>query len=159
MSAAHESPAHVRSQLMPFDDPEPGSTWLVSLASIILLVVLVILVSVVFFRADHHEVTVKVVDAGQGQVPPAPSQPLDAKSFDALQRDLRGKLDEGIITNAQFSQASQRLELATYMKFSWPDAKGVPQPRLRIPVTRAMEAMVAESGPKGADAGKGGGAK
>ena len=90
---------------------------------------------------------------------PAPSQPLDAKSFDAMQRDLRGKLDEGIITNAQFSQASQRLELATYMKFSWPDAKGVPQPRLRIPVTRAMEAMVAESGPKGADAGKGGGAK
>lgn len=45
-----------------WDDPEEGKTWLVSLISIVVLCALVVFLSVVFFRAEQREVTVKVVD-------------------------------------------------------------------------------------------------
>ncbi|MFO0828055.1 MAG: hypothetical protein U0572_07880 [Phycisphaerales bacterium] len=47
----------------PMDDPEPGSTWFVSLAGTILFVALVLAIAVVYFRADNSLVTERVVDA------------------------------------------------------------------------------------------------
>jgi hypothetical protein len=45
-----------------WDDPEEGKTWLVSLISIVTLAALVIFLSVVYFRGESAEHTVKFVD-------------------------------------------------------------------------------------------------
>lgn len=44
------------------DDPEPGSTWVVSLVGIIILCVLVIATSVFYFKFETKEVDVKIIE-------------------------------------------------------------------------------------------------
>lgn len=46
-----------------WDDPEEGKTWLVSLVGVVILAALVVMISVIYFRQEHHEYDVKVVDA------------------------------------------------------------------------------------------------
>jgi hypothetical protein len=48
--------------LKQLDDPEPGSTWFFSLASIVVFVVIVVATSAFYFRVDQHELTAKEID-------------------------------------------------------------------------------------------------
>ncbi len=52
-------PSNLSIQL---DDPEPGSTWFLSLASIVILVALVVAASVMYFHVETIEHDEKVVD-------------------------------------------------------------------------------------------------
>lgn len=47
---------------VPTDDPEAGSTWVVSLSAIIILSALVIATCVFYFKFEGKEVDVKVID-------------------------------------------------------------------------------------------------
>lgn len=94
-----------------WDDPEEGKTWLVSLIGIVVLCALVVFLSVVFFRAEQREVTIKVVDeswlslqrAKQAQVEQlAASGPYQATVGDkpvARERMPIGKAMEALAAN------------------------------------------------------------
>lgn len=44
------------------DDPEPGSSWFISVAGIVVLVVFFVALAVIYFRAEQSEFDRKVVD-------------------------------------------------------------------------------------------------
>ena len=48
--------------LKQLDDPEPGSTWFWSLASIVVFVVIVVAASAFYFKVDSFEVDAKIID-------------------------------------------------------------------------------------------------
>ncbi len=95
------------------DDPEAGSTWVVSLSAIIILSALVIATCVFYFKFEDKEVDLKVV------VPP-----------DLWKTQLK---------------AEQLAELDLYQKYSVTAPDGSAEPRIRIPVTKAMELVIADS--------------
>ncbi|MBM4112120.1 MAG: hypothetical protein FJ253_01915 [Phycisphaerae bacterium] len=131
-------------QLEPFDDPEPGSTWFVSLAGVVILVALVIFISAVTFRTEHHEFDRKVVDRSLGAAPAIPTAPLDAASARTLERDLSLKRDEGLIGLAEYNKLSQGVILNSWMRYPWEDAKGATKQLIRIPITEAMSIVAKE---------------
>jgi len=53
------APTDILKQL---DDPEPGSTWFWSLASIVVFVVIIVAASAFYFKIDSFEVDAKVID-------------------------------------------------------------------------------------------------
>ena len=95
------------------DDPEAGSTWVVSLSAIIILSVLVIATCVFYFNFEGNEVDVKVID------PPN-------------------------IWKTQM-KAAQLAKLDVYQKYSVTAPDGSAEPRVRIPITKAMELVVADA--------------
>ncbi|MSR34179.1 MAG: hypothetical protein EXS12_05190 [Phycisphaerales bacterium] len=48
--------------LKQLDDPEPGSTWFWSLASIVVFVVIMVAASAFYFKIDSFEVDAKIID-------------------------------------------------------------------------------------------------
>lgn len=61
MSATtHDEHALDAAELM--DDPEAGSSWFITIASIVILIVLLVALAVLFFRAENAEFEKKVVD-------------------------------------------------------------------------------------------------
>ena len=48
--------------LKQLDDPEPGSTWFWSLASIVVFVVIIVAASAFYFKIDSFEVDAKIID-------------------------------------------------------------------------------------------------
>jgi hypothetical protein len=48
--------------LKQLDDPEPGSTWFWSLASIVVFVVIIVAASAFYFKVDSFEIDAKVID-------------------------------------------------------------------------------------------------
>ncbi len=94
------------------DDPVAGTTWVVSLSSIIILVALVIATCVFYFRFENLEIDVKVIEP--------PSQWM---------------------TTIKSEQLS---ELAVYQKYTVTASNGAEESRIRIPIARAMELIVAE---------------
>lgn len=48
--------------LKQLDDPEPGSTWFWSLASIVVFVVIIVAASAFYFKVDSFEVDAKIID-------------------------------------------------------------------------------------------------
>ena len=53
------APTDILKQL---DDPEPGSTWFWSLASIVVFVVIIVAASAFYFKIDSFEVDAKIID-------------------------------------------------------------------------------------------------
>ncbi|MDA0214512.1 MAG: hypothetical protein O2875_04030 [Planctomycetota bacterium] len=104
--------AHMTSPVQE-DDPEAGSTWVVSLASIIILSALVIATCVFYFKFEDKEVDMKVI------IPP--------------------NLWKTQLKNEQLAQ------LDIYQKYSVTAPDGSAEPRIRIPVTKAMELVIADS--------------
>ncbi len=98
---------------VPTDDPEAGSTWVVTLSAIIILSALVIATCVFYFKFEDKEIDVKVID------PP-----------DIWKTQLK---------NEQLAQ------LDVYQKYSVTAPDGSAEPRIRIPVTKAMEFVIAEA--------------
>jgi len=98
---------------IPTDDPEAGSTWVVTLSAIIILSALVIATCVFYFKFEDKEIDVKVIN------PP-----------DIWKTQLK---------NEQLAQ------LDVYQKYSVTAPDGSAEPRIRIPVTKAMEFVIAEA--------------
>lgn len=48
--------------LKQLDDPEPGSTWFWSLATIVVFVVIIVAASAFYFKVDSFEVDAKIID-------------------------------------------------------------------------------------------------
>jgi len=103
------APANPAAQL---DDPEPVSTWVVSIVGTLLIVATIVAVCCVYFIAAEREFTAKVVDAPD--LGPA-----------AL-------------------KAEQQALLSGYGTYTMTDAAGKERTTIRIPVDKAMEALVAE---------------
>ena len=53
------APTDILKQL---DDPEPGTTWFWSLASIVVFVVIIVAASAFYFKIDSFEIDAKVID-------------------------------------------------------------------------------------------------
>jgi hypothetical protein len=98
---------------IPTDDPEAGSTWVVTLSAIIILSALVIATCVFYFKFEDKEIDVKVIN------PP-----------DIWKTQLK---------NEQLAQ------LDVYQKYSVIAPDGSAEPRIRIPVTKAMEFVIADA--------------
>jgi len=98
---------------VPTDDPESGSTWVVTFSAIIILSALVIATCVFYFKFEDKEIDVKVIN------PP-----------DIWKTQLK---------NEQLAQ------LDVYQKYSVTAPDGSAEPRIRIPVTKAMEFVIAEA--------------
>ena len=98
---------------VPTDDPESGSTWVVTLSAIIILSALVIATCVFYFKFEDKEIDVKVIN------PP-----------DIWKTQLK---------NEQLAQ------LDVYQKYSVTAPDGSTEPRIRIPITKAMEFVIAEA--------------
>jgi len=103
------APANPAAQI---DDPEPVSTWVVSIVGTLLIVATIVFVCCVYFIAAEREFTAKVVDAPD--LGPA-----------AL-------------------KAGQQALLGGYGSYTMTDAAGKERKTIRIPVEKAMEALVAE---------------
>ena len=56
------TPSHSPSTEALMDDPEPGSSWFISVAGIVVLVVFFVALAVIYFRAEQSEFDRKVVD-------------------------------------------------------------------------------------------------
>lgn len=95
------------SILEPMDDPEPGSTWFVSIAGVVLFIATVLAISVLYFEVDQDVVREEQIDA-----------PI---------RSL-----------VHLRQEQQEL-LVEYRRYNETQPDGEPIPRIRIPITRAME--------------------
>lgn len=149
MSHAPNTSGSANAQLEPFDDPEPGSTWFISLAGVIVLVALVIAISAVAFRAEHKEFEVKVVDRSAGALPVIPAAPLDASAVRTLSREIDQRRDEGVLSAATYTKLSQGLQLNAWMRYPWEDSKGQTQQLIRIPVAEAMKIVAQEYAGKG----------
>ncbi|MEC8321144.1 MAG: hypothetical protein VX012_07020 [Planctomycetota bacterium] len=106
------SEAPINPDLPILDDPEAGSTWFISLVSIVLLVVTVLALVVMYFGFEAAEVDRKVVDK--------PTMALE---------ELR---------------LSQEESLTGYGSYKVEDADGEMVDRIRIPVSRAMELVLAD---------------
>lgn len=106
------SEAPINPDLPILDDPEAGSTWFISLVSIVLLVVTVLALVVMYFGFEAAEVDRKVVDK--------PTMALE---------ELR---------------LSQEESLTGYGTYKVEDADGEMVDRIRIPVSRAMELVLAD---------------
>lgn len=106
------SEAPTNPDLPILDDPEAGSTWFISLVSIVLLVVTVLALVVMYFGFEAAEVDRKVVDK--------PTMALE---------ELR---------------LSQEESLTGYGTYKVEDADGEMVDRIRIPVSRAMELVLAD---------------
>ena len=98
---------------VPIDDPEAGSTWVVTFSAIIILSALVIATCVFYFKFEDKEIDVKVIN------PP-----------DIWKTQLK---------NEQLAQ------LDVYQKYSVTAPDGSAEPRIRIPVTKAMEFVIADA--------------
>ena len=98
---------------VPIDDPEAGSTWVVTFSAIIILSALVIATCVFYFKFEDKEIDVKVIN------PP-----------DIWKTQLM---------NEQLAQ------LDVYQKYSVTAPDGSTEPRIRIPITKAMEFVIAEA--------------
>ena len=106
------SEAPTNPDLPILDDPEAGSTWFISLVSIVLLVVTVLALVVMYFGFEAAEVDRKVIDK--------PTMALE---------ELR---------------LSQEESLTGYGTYKVEDADGEMVDRIRIPVSRAMELVLAD---------------
>ena len=53
------APTDILKQL---DDPEPGTTWFWSLASIVVFVVIIVAASAFYFKIDSFEIDAKIID-------------------------------------------------------------------------------------------------
>lgn len=95
------------------DDPEAGSTWVISLAGITILSILVIATCVFYFKFETKEVDIKVIE-------PANTWSLGLKT-------------------------QQLGELAVYQKYSVTAPDGTAESRIRIPISNAMDLVVAEA--------------
>lgn len=110
------------------DDPEAGSTWFLSLVSIVLLVVTVLALVAIYFDFAESEVDRKVID-----------QP---------------------VVDLQKLKLGQQETLTEYGTYEVENADGDPVKRVRIPIERAMDLVIAESKarsvaePEGALAGR-----
>jgi hypothetical protein len=94
-----------------FDDPEMGSTWFVTIATIIMFAVSVLAISAMYFGFEDGEVEVKIVDA-------------PAEAFQEM-------------------RLSQQEVLTEYGRYDIEDADGNTISRIRIPISRAVEAELA----------------
>lgn len=93
------------------DDPEGGSTWFISLASVVIFVAVVLAVCDLYFFAENRLVEEVQIDA-----------PIRA-------------LQEG--------KQAQLAQLASYERYSETDPDGKTVERIRIPIDRAFEVVVA----------------
>ena len=100
-------------QMPPFDDPEPGQTWFVSLLSIIILSVLVLAICVLYFGVQWRFIDETEVN-------------LQAKETMKLRQE-------------------QQEMLSVYEKYQETDESDQVHTRIRIPINRSMEILVAES--------------
>jgi len=143
---SHSQPIdpHHLPQLEPLDDPEPGSTWFVSLAGVIILVALVIAISAVNFNTERDEFATKVVERSVDVAAMAPKAPVDAEAFRDLERSLAESHDDGSLGMADYTRLSQGLLLNTWMRYPWEDSKGTTQQLIRIPITEAMRRVAEE---------------
>ncbi len=111
---AHENPGN-ESSITPFeaqtDDPEGGSTWFISLASVILFVAVVLAVCDLYFFAEN-----RLVEDVQIEPP---------------------------IKAYQEGKQAQLAQLASYERYAETDADGKTVERIRIPIDRAFEVVVA----------------
>jgi hypothetical protein len=98
---------------VPTDDPESGSTWVVTFSAIIILSALVIATCVFYFKFEDKEIDVKVI------APP-----------NIWMTQLK---------NEQLAQ------LDVYQKYSVTAPDGSAEPRIRIPITKAMEFVIADA--------------
>lgn len=93
------------------DDPEGGSTWFISLASVVIFVAVVLAVCDLYFFAENRLVEEVQIDA-----------PIRA-------------LQEG--------KQAQLAQLASYERYSETDPDGKTVERIRIPIDRAFEVVIA----------------
>lgn len=93
------------------DDPEGGSTWFISLASVVLFIAVVLAVCVLYFSVENRLVEEVVTD-------------VPVKSF-------------------QDGKQAQLAQLASYERYSETDPDGKPVERIRIPIDRAFEVVIA----------------
>lgn len=96
------------------DDPEAGSTWIVALASVIILAALLVATCVFYFHFETTEVVEKVIDEPNAWA-------LGLK-------------------NEQMSQ------LSSYQKYTATAPDGSTVTKIRIPVSKAMELIIADAG-------------
>lgn len=143
MSHPSNPTSNALTQLEPFDDPEPGSTWFVSLAGVIVLIALIVAISALNFNTERDEHRVKVLDAGAAAAALVPAGPLDGQSVRAVQESLAALHNEGGISRADYSKLTQGVLLNAWMRYPWEDSKGQTQQRIRIPISAAM-AIVAD---------------
>lgn len=94
------------------DDPEAGSTWFISLVSMVLLVVTVLALVAIYFDFAEDEVDRKVID-----------QP---------------------VVDLQKLKLDQQVTLTEYGSYKIENADGDEVERVRIPIARAMDLVVAE---------------
>ena len=97
-------------------DPESGWTWFISLASMVILVVTVVVCTVIFFSFEQEELAIKVIDK--------PAEEMI---------NLR-KVQEGVL---------DKYERYTVIPVGGTEEDAEEQ--IRIPITKAMEVIVAES--------------
>ena len=95
------------------DDPEMGSTWFITIASVIIFAVTVLALSMMYFDFEESEVEVKIVNA-----------PVEA--FQSM----------------RLAQQELLTETSTY---AVEDADGNKIDRIRIPISRAMDAVIADA--------------
>jgi hypothetical protein len=111
---AHANPGN-EPEITPFeaqtDDPEGGSTWFISLASVVIFIAIVLAVCDLYFFVENRLVEEVQVDA-----------PI--KAF-------------------QDGKQAQLAQLASYERYSETDADGKTVERIRIPIDRAFEVVVA----------------
>jgi len=144
VSHAPTNPSNPLPQLEPFDDPEPGSTWFVSLGGVIVLIALVVAISALNFNTENAEFGAKVVNLDDDALALMPKSPVDAEAFRQLQRTFTERADEGRLGRADYAKLSQGLALNAWMRYPWEDAKGETKQLIRIPVTEAMKMVAAE---------------
>ncbi len=106
------------------DDPEAGSTWIVSIGGIIVLAVLVICVSVFYFRFEAQEVDVKVIE-------PVTSWSAQLKADQLAQLETYQKYS---IAGADGKdEVRVRIPIARAMELVIVDAKNPPKPSPAVP--------------------------
>ena len=93
------------------DDPEGGSTWFISLASVVIFIAIVLAVCDLYFFAENRLVEEVVIDA-----------PIKAY---------------------QDGKQAQLAQLASYERYEVSDPDGKPLERIRIPIDRAFEVVIA----------------
>lgn len=141
-------PGQPHAQLEPYDDPEPGSLWFISLAGTIILVALVVAISAINFNTERHEAVVKSADRTHDAEAIVPTSPITAAAYREKSSALDGMLDRGEIGKALYIKSTQQTLLQTWMRYERIDSKDQKQVLVRIPVSEAMKIIAAEYAPK-----------
>jgi hypothetical protein len=104
------------------DDPKADSTWVIGIGGVIVLIVLIVAITVLYYKTDEEFIIERVVNETPAEI-----------------RKLRSAQEHDLLTYGTLPTMDAE---GNPLK----DAAGNPVSHVHIPISRAMELLVAESG-------------